>query len=103
MAPGRKDEVNFFWQRTYYDYLGACAQHGTFATTDQAQLAWIALAENVAVLAPRKDRILTSKAAIHIDYKGSVRDLPLEIKHFFDVPKHSAEDYYRNIQFDSPF
>ena len=36
LAPGRKTEVNFFWQRTYYDYLAVCAKHGTFTMADPA-------------------------------------------------------------------
>ena len=98
-APGRKDELNFFWQKTYYDYLAVCAKKGTFAITDQAQLAWINLKENTAVLDPHIDRILTSRAVIEINYKSNIRSLPLSVKWFFDVPKHASAGY-RYAEFD---
>ena len=76
----RKDEVNFFWQQSYYNYLQKCAKHGTFSITDPVQLAWISIAQNTAVLEPRVDRILTGRASIAIDYRLSTRNLPLLIK-----------------------
>ncbi len=102
----RKDEdegeVNFFWQSTYYDYLQVCAKQGTFTITEPVQLAWIAIAENRAVLEPRNDRILSSRGSIAIHYKRNTHSLALMVKWFFDRPKPSPNSNYRREEFDSP-
>ena len=109
MDLGRKDEdegegeVKFFWQSTYYNYLQVCAKHGTFTITDPVQLVWIKIAENKAILEPRSDRILSSRASIAIDYKRNIRSLPLVVKWFFDRPKPSPNSNYRREEFDSPY